>query len=46
MSATDDFTGTRAVADQHAFDVPALQAWLLERPGTALATLTPTGKHP
>lgn len=23
-----------------------LQAWLLERPGTALATLTPTGKHP
>ncbi|WP_306544732.1 ArnT family glycosyltransferase [Malikia spinosa] len=23
-----------------------LQAWLLERPGTALATLTPTGQHP
>ena len=28
MSATDDFTGTRAVADQHVFDVAALERWL------------------
>ena len=28
MSAQDDFSGTRAVAHQHAFDVAALQAWL------------------
>ena len=36
MSATEDFTGTRAVADQHTFDVPALERWLLARlPGFA-----------
>jgi aminoglycoside phosphotransferase (APT) family kinase protein len=36
MSANEDFTGTRAVADQHAFDVPALERWLLAHlPGFA-----------
>lgn len=28
MSDTQNFTGTRAVSDQHAFDVAALQRWL------------------
>jgi len=28
MSDTQDFTGTRAVPEQHAFDVAALQRWL------------------
>jgi aminoglycoside phosphotransferase (APT) family kinase protein len=30
MSDFHNFTGTRAVSDQHAFDVPALQAWLTD----------------
>ena len=28
MSTFDHFVGTRAVSDQHAFDVPALTAWM------------------
>lgn len=28
MSGYDHFVGTRPVSDQHAFDVPALEAWL------------------
>ncbi len=31
MSADDAFVGTREVAGQHAFDVPALTAWLAPR---------------
>jgi len=29
MSAHEDFTGTRAVADQHLFDLSALERWLV-----------------
>lgn len=28
MSTFDHFVGTRPVSDQHAFDVPALTAWM------------------